>query len=873
MKSTNPSIARSSAMAISGLMGTTDQVDVLARSGVFDAVRKAMEPCTIRERGLLLIKKDHLDEASLLLFTASRLLNSNSTIPPEATALIDLLNQFNLQKIVSIGKTLDLDTADFSAAMWCIVALNSLQHIFPTAPSAGQLASGFIAMVGIPDKFEVPVSGRYHKDLWSSTIQLASSTPRENPALFAWAVEAMFVCWRSTWLPVSMTQVPNSVISRAAATTIPGTGEVQESVLTTVVGKLNIQSSELVSSGVIGPLLDVVKINDPLITIPAIWILEKFDLPSLSTTGALQALLDTIKLNDPYMTISAICLLERYEPATLISHISTGALQAFSEVIKSHEKRNKFVKLKAMNFIKQMCSWSSIGARAIVEAGLVDLIVKALDSRESEVALDSRESEVALDSPESEVALDSRESEVAHLAEAVLLKTLTSSLVLDDIEAAGIITGFVEALQSDSPPSKAIIRALQMISSHEKGAKAVVDAGAIVPLIAGIQSTESAVAMRAMSAINDISGYLVGASAVVDAGAVHTFATLATTDDIDLALLAIQTLMTISSHDIALTALFDTHTIRSLVEAATRSLAVDNISPREWAMTQQLQPDTSDTPDRASPAIDILKRILQHDQGVVAAIEAGVVDELVEATSSQDLRLSKSAGDILNLISKHTLGVRAVIDAGIIDTILGGITSLDNLVKSSALMILGYLVRDENGAGAVVDPESGILAALKDILHSDEHCDQVDAFNVFGLILDHDKCVEAVFSAGVVAQLVKLAKMWQDYVMLSKLCAGVLRVGTVLEGQILKFVVESLQFGALQPRPEGDNIVPVLKIILAISESRIEELDLGTHTPIAIPAEVFAFFEGLSQSNDEEICRLAADLLDGKVRSEMNDSG
>ena len=846
MKSTNPSIARSSAMAISGLMGTTDQVEILASSGAFESVRKALEPCTIRERGLLLIKKDHLDEASLLLFTASRLLNSNSTIPPEAKALIGLLNQFNLQKIVSIGKYLDLDTADFAAAMWCIVALNSLQHIFttapPTDPSAGQLASGFIAVVGIPDKFEVPVSGRYHKDLWSSTIQLASSTPQENCALFAWAVEAMFVCWRSPWLPVSMTQVPNSVISRAAATTIPGTEEAQQSVLTTVVGKLKIRSSELVSSGVIGPLLDVVKLNDPLITIPAIWILEKFDLLSLSTTGALQVLLDTIKLNDPYMTISAICLLEQYELATLIPHIPTGALQAFSEAIRSHEEITSFV--KAMTFIKQMCSWSSFGARAIVEAGLIDLIVKALDSRESEVA---------------------------YLAEAVLLKTLTSSLVLDDIVAAGIITRFVEALQSDTPPSTATIRALQMISSHEKGADAVLAAGAVVPLIAVIQPTTSAVAMTAMSAINDISGYPAGVSAVIDAGAVHTLATLATSDDVDLALLAIQTLATISSHDIALTALFDTDTIRSLVEAVTRSSSVENISPREWAMTQPS--DTTDTSARTSPAMDVLKRILKHDQGVATAIEAGVVDELVEATSSQDLRLSASAGDILKLISKCTLGVHAVINAGIVDTILDGITSLDNLVKSSALAILGFLVRDENGVDAVIDPESGILAALKDILHSDEHCDQIDAFNVFGLILDHDKCVEAVFSAGVVAQLVKLAKMWRDYVMLSKLCAGVLRVGTVLEGQILKFVVENLQFGTLQPRPEGDNIVPVLKILCAISESRIEEVDPGTHTPIAIPAEVVTFLEGLAQSNDNELCRLATDLLDGRFKSEMIDSG
>ena len=393
----------------------------------------------------MVVKQDSLDEASLLLFAASLLLNAdaNPTIQSKShQALIDFLRRLDLQKTIGLRQA--LGAADFAAAAWCIVALNSLPHVCRTTHLSCHLASEFIKIVGIPDEFKVAAPGRFHKDLLSSSIQLASSTPHENSPLFAWDVQAMFVCWRSEGLSVTLGEVGHSVVLREATTTISGSRDTG-SVLAVVVDKLQIKGPQMVSTGAIGPLFDAIKLGDPHITIPAIWILERFDVHTIIAMGALQIVLEAINSQD------------------------------------------KGVVVEAISFLSWISSQSSFGARAIVEAGLVDLIVKALDSREHEIA---------------------------YLADAVLLKTLKSSLVLDVVVTAGIINRFVKTLESN-PASTATIQALQMISSHEQGILAVIAAGAIHPLVAAAQSAESVVAVCALSAINEICGNAVGVSAVV----------------------------------------------------------------------------------------------------------------------------------------------------------------------------------------------------------------------------------------------------------------------------------------------------------------------------------------------------------------------
>jgi hypothetical protein len=193
------------------------------------------------------------------------------------------------------------------------------------------------------------------------------------------------------------------------------------------------------------------------------------------------------------------------------------------------------------------------------------------------------------------------------------------------------------------------------------------------------------------------------------------------------------------------------------------------------------------------------------------------------------------------------------------------VTLPDYLPKYTMMLVLEHIARTDSACKVVV--ESGAVAVLKDVLHSNDPYLQAGAFGVFNSLLDHKKCVQAVFSAGVVAQLVKLAESHENYDMLSKLTSGVLRVGPALEAQILEYVVDNMQSGKLQSRlEEGQDIVPVMRILLAISDSRMI-VDPHSHTPVVVPAATFEFFRRFSQYDREESGALASKLLAGRITS------
>jgi hypothetical protein len=491
-----------------------------------------------------------------------------------------------------------------------------------------------------------------------------------------------------------------------------------------------------------------------------------------------------------------------------------------------------------MSLLGPVSSQSSFGARAIVEAGLVDSIVKVLDSRENEIV---------------------------DLAHAVLTRTLTSKLALDAIVSTGVINRFVKTLELN-PSSTATIRALKMISSHEQGAVAVIAAGGIYPLIAAAQSTESVVAVSAMMVLHEICGNPTGVSAVVSAGIVQKLAAISTSSDITVALAAQSILIAISSHDVGQIALFQPTIVRSFVEVLTRS----TISPSpDWASKNTaFNPVGPVIPGRSiheSPVVGVMKQILLHERGVAAFIDAGAVEPLVSAISPIDPQIQHSVATILASLSEHLRGVTAIVDAGIIERIMVVVKLPDYLPKYAMMVVLEHIARTESACEAVA--ESEVVAAIKDVLHSDDPYLQVGAFGVFNALLNHNKCVEAVFSAGIVAQLVKLAELHENYDMLGKLTSGAPRVGVALEAQILEFVVDNMQSGKLQSRlEEGQDIIPVMNILLAVSDSRMD-VDPHTYTPVVIPATTFEFFRRLSQYDRGESGALASKLVAGRIAS------
>ena len=219
-QSTKTNVINSAAMAVSGLDGTDSQQKILHKGGIADIIAKSLASCTVEQHGRLVIRREDLDTASLLLFASLRLLPKVSTSPERGDTsynLVELLKQFDHDKFIEIRK--DFNIADFAAACWCLVAFRFLQVHYPLAETPSFFAAGLVNQLKIPERF-APCSSRLYTDMLRPSMEIAEFTTQDEPQLLSWAVKAMFAAWRSAGCP-DIGEVGRSVLSRAAMAVQP----------------------------------------------------------------------------------------------------------------------------------------------------------------------------------------------------------------------------------------------------------------------------------------------------------------------------------------------------------------------------------------------------------------------------------------------------------------------------------------------------------------------------------------------------------------------------------------------------------------------------------------------------------------------------
>ncbi|TDL24449.1 hypothetical protein BD410DRAFT_89336 [Rickenella mellea] len=210
--SSNSNSIRASTMAISGVHEMISVQMIIHDTQAMDVLANVLASCIAEQQGFLVIRRSDLDTASLVLLAATRLLKEcvKFGMVPKFVSFIRRLDPSNFLDIRP-----NFDSADCSAALWCLVALRDLNRIISHTHSQYPNRSSADLMSRLPVAFRPPASSRVHTDMLPPLMKLVQTSANDDPQLFAWAAEAMIDTWRFEGCP-GLGDSGNSVLSVAA---------------------------------------------------------------------------------------------------------------------------------------------------------------------------------------------------------------------------------------------------------------------------------------------------------------------------------------------------------------------------------------------------------------------------------------------------------------------------------------------------------------------------------------------------------------------------------------------------------------------------------------------------------------------------------